>query len=94
MSELVEPTLIEEIVGASRHPVKHLGRLISAAADTVYILHSQACKDSGIDLRECVFSKALDNGEFPDTDVWDGLEDRTVQLEILSGYLVPFPYPL
>ncbi|MFB7890316.1 hypothetical protein ACFCZ3_19920 [Cellulosimicrobium cellulans] len=59
MADLVPPGRIEEIVGACRHDTKHLGRAVSAEK-RVYVLHSWACIDSGIDLRECEFSRALD----------------------------------
>lgn len=59
MSDLVDPTQIETIVGAPRHPTQHIARMVEG---TVYILHSQRCKDSGIDLRECPWSRSMDAG--------------------------------
>lgn len=59
MTDLVPPTEIEAIVGAKRHPTRHQGRL-DRLSQTAYILHSQECLDSGIDLRLCGFSHALD----------------------------------
>ncbi len=61
MSGLVNPDQIEQLVGIRRHQTEHFGRADSTE-QTVYILHSQECKDSGIDLRECPFSIALDQG--------------------------------
>lgn len=61
MSDLVPADQIEQIVGARRHKLAHLGRAVSAE-QTVYVLHSFACRDSGIDLRTCVYSRALDAG--------------------------------
>lgn len=61
MSELVDPAKIEALVGTSRNPKKHLGRA-DWDEKVVYILHSRECVDSGIDLRECEYSKALDLG--------------------------------
>lgn len=86
MSNLVDPTEIERIVGAKRHATWHLACAISAE-ETVYILHSQTCKDSGIDLRECLFSVALDDGI--DLDDWRDREDRTVAVTIRRGRLIP-----
>jgi hypothetical protein len=90
MSELVDPSEIETIVGATRHPTDHIGRADSST-QTVYILHSQECRDSGIDLRECPFSIALDRGIeewFPWTG-WRRLQDQPVRLELARDYLMP-----
>ena len=87
MSNLVPAEDIERIVGAQRHASRHYGRAVSAE-QTVYILHSQQCKDSGIDLRDCEFSQALDLG-IVESD-WDGQEDTPVSLEIRTeGRLAP-----
>ena len=86
MSDLVSPDEIERIVGAERHATMHIGRAISSE-QTVYILHSQQCKDSGIDLRDCDLSLALDNGI--DLAQWGGYEDRPVALGIIHDRLVP-----
>lgn len=86
MTELVPTTEIEAKVGVPRHPVLHHGR---AASDekTVYILHSQECLASGIDLRECAFSIALDHGIL-DED-WIDHQDKPVALSIDSHLLTP-----
>ncbi|MDZ7886583.1 MAG: hypothetical protein U5N53_28430 [Mycobacterium sp.] len=86
MSDLVPPEDIERIVGAGRHATDHLGRAVSSE-QTVYVLHSHQCVDSGIDLRQCVFSQALDRGI--DLRDWRGSEDRAVQLRIRRGALIP-----
>lgn len=86
MSDLVPATDIEQIVGAPRHTTMHIGRAVSSE-ETVYILHSQECRDSGIDLRECPLSIALDLGiELPS---WTGYEDRPVALGVIHERLVP-----
>lgn len=61
MSDLEDPSTIEQTVGARRHPTEHIGR---ADTDTqrVTILHSAACVAGTPDLRDCPFSKALDQG--------------------------------
>lgn len=90
MTELVRRSEIERLVGAGRSPGAHLGRADSEAG-TVYILHSQRCLDSGIDLRECMYSLALDNGI--DMDAWDGHEDQATLLWVThEGGLVPSPF--
>lgn len=61
MTGLVPPESIEKIVGGKRQPVSHLARAVSSEQQ-VYILHSQQCIDSGIDLRHCDYSVALDKG--------------------------------
>lgn len=86
MSDLVPFDQIEQIVGAKRHPHQHLGRAVSSE-QTVYVLHSRKCKDSGIDLRECEWSWALDNGIDPAD--WKGYEDRAVALAIVHDRLFP-----
>lgn len=86
MSDLVSPKSIERIVGASRHATMHIGRAISAE-ETVYILHSQTCKDGGIDLRDCPLSLALDRGI--EDSSWVGYQDKPVALGIIKDRLVP-----
>ena len=86
MSDLVDRSSIEEIVGAQRDQTEHLGRAVSTE-QTVYILHSQQCLDSGIDLRECRYSAALDRGI--NLKVWEDLQDRPVVLGVGQGRLVP-----
>jgi hypothetical protein len=87
MSRLEDSTQIESIVGASRHETLHIGRAVSAE-QRVYIMHSKECVASGIDLRECPFSLALDDGIEPWQ--WDGAEDMRIVLQIDdSGKLVP-----
>lgn len=87
MSELVPAEQIEQIVGAHRHRTLHIGRAVSAE-QTVYILHSHECRDSGIDLRECGFSIALDRGITAGR--WVEIEDRPVLVGIEYGRLVPW----
>jgi hypothetical protein len=52
-------------------------------------LHSQECKDSGVDLRKCPFSVALDLG-IP-LDRWEGFEDEPLELWVsaATGRLIP-----
>jgi hypothetical protein len=88
MSDLVPAEKIERIVGIDRHPTGHFGRAVSAE-ETVYILHSQECLDSGIDLRDCRFSVALDQGIWQ--QAWADHEDMPVCLMILNERLVPVP---
>lgn len=75
---------ITEIVGAVRHATRHIGRAVSAER-VVYILHSHRCLSSGIDLRQCKYSIALDRGI--DTDEWT--EDVPLPLAIVASRLVP-----
>jgi hypothetical protein len=86
MTDLVDPAEIEGIVGAVRHPLRHLGRAV-AAEETVYILHSMRCKNSGIDLRACAYSRLLAHGI--DLTVWAGWEDRPVVLGLGRPGLIP-----
>jgi hypothetical protein len=87
VTKLVSPAHIEQIVGVARDQRLHIGRLITAEP-AAYILHSQECVESGIDLRDCEYSLALDRGigDF----LWDGFADVPVELAILSsGDLAP-----
>lgn len=86
MSDLVPSDQIEGKVGIARHRKVHFGRAVSAE-QTVYILHSQQCLDSGIDLRECRFSTALDQGI--NLAQWEGREDRPVALGVWGDRLIP-----
>ena len=87
MSEFVPADEIERIVGINRHATRHYACAVSAE-QTVYILHSSLCKDSGVDLRECFFSLALDNGL--DLCYWEGVEDQPVRVTInRSRRLIP-----
>lgn len=76
------------IVGVPRHPSRHIAKAVSAE-QRVYILHSQECIDSGIDLRECEFSVALDQGI--DLDEWWHWQDEALPVTICDdeGDLLP-----
>lgn len=84
MTKRVPSDQIERIVGAARHDWKHYARAVSAE-QTVYVLHSRACLDSGIDLRDCEFSRALDRGINPAR--W--VQDRALIVEVIKGWLMP-----
>lgn len=86
MAERVDPSKIEGIVGRERHRTEHYGRAVSRE-QTFYILHSQMCRDTYEDLRECSFSLALDNGI--DQSLWADLPDRPVRLGVDHGLLIP-----
>jgi hypothetical protein len=79
MSNLVPADQIEQIVGVERHSTRHFARAVSAE-QIVYILHSAKCRDSGRDLRECLFSVALDNG-VRESD-WAGHEEQPIRVSI------------
>lgn len=81
MSDLVDPAEIERIIGVRRHPVRHLGRAVSAD-QIVYLLHSAECLGVGRDLRRCPYSLALDRGVDPDN--WSEWEDQPVALKIVQ----------
>lgn len=84
MSYLVPSADIERIVGVRRHPTEHYARAVSVE-ETVYILHSRECLETGIDFRECRYSRALDEGI--DIDRW--AEDVPVIVLVEDGRLVP-----
>lgn len=86
MTDLVPADKIEAIVGVERHWQAHYGRAVSAEL-TIYILHSELCRASGISLNDCRFSRALDRG-IRESE-WTGREDRPVVLGVWLGRLVP-----
>lgn len=90
LSELVPGEYIEQIVGQKRHKTVHYARAVSAE-QAVYVLHSHHCLASGIDLRACEYSVALDRGI--ELDRWRGFEDEAVALYIEGGRLRPLGAP-
>ena len=77
MTDLVDPNKIEAIVGAKRHPTRHIARAISAE-QKVFILHPDNCA-ARVTLRpltECMYSRALDRGI--DLTRWAEHQDRPV----------------
>lgn len=90
MSDLVPAEDIEHIVGVTRHRSVHYGRIVQAAR-RVYVLHSRNCLDSGIDLRDCPYSQALDRGL--DERTWSLWVDVPVALRIYGQRLIPIPIP-
>lgn len=86
MADLVSPDEIEQIVGAKRSYIKHLGCAVSTE-QKVYVLHSSVCCNTFLDLRDCRFSIALDRGILPAE--WNDHQDIPVLLGIQAGRLVP-----
>lgn len=82
MSKIVPADRIERIVGVKRFLHDHWARAVSAE-QTVYILHSQDCINSGTDLRECPYSQALDRGIDP--SAW--VQDEPVEVMLFDGIL-------
>jgi len=82
MTDLVDKSKIESIVGVKRSDRLHYGRKIGS---TIYILHSGICEKNYDDLRDCPFSYALDYISYQN---WDSFEqDRTYVLGIHNGSL-------
>jgi hypothetical protein len=88
MSNLVDPDEIEKIVGATRHERMHYGRAVSRE-QRVYILHSARCLNNNPDLRDCIYSIALEKGI--DLNHWEKYQDRPVVLRIWNGSLEVSP---
>jgi len=84
VSEIVSSDRVEDIVGATRHETEHIGRAVSTD-QMVYILHSVECKAWSSDLRECPFSRALDNG----VDIREWTLDAATLLAVHDGHLSP-----
>ena len=83
MTDLVPADSIEQIVGRRRHPTDHIARRIG---QTVYILHSVECRESGHDLRACDYSRALDMG--CGVVSWEPYGDTPVRAGISRGGLL------
>jgi len=88
MTDIVPEDQIEQIVGVPRHAADHIGRTVPGKPITVYILHSYDCLDTGIDLRDCPYSLALDNG----IDLARWIQNIPARLAIVDDYLVPANY--
>lgn len=86
MADLVNPEQIEQIVGAARHPQWHIARAVSSE-ERVYVLHSNECKVQRADLRDCLWSLALDNGI--DLDQWEPYQDQPMRVIVADDRLVP-----
>lgn len=77
---------IEEIVGCLRFKDKHVGYVMSSRK-TVYVMHSHYCRDSNVDLRQCKYSLAIEDGI--DEEVWSGHMDKPMFVEVEDNTLVP-----
>lgn len=79
MADFVDPDHIEQIVGAKRHPTRHIA-LADSASQTVNILHADDCaaRKTLRPLTECKYSRSLDLGIDP--ALWQGHEDRPVYI--------------
>lgn len=80
---------IEGIVGAKRHPWRHIARAVTAEM-TIYILHPDNCaaKVTGRSPTECRYSRALDDGIR--AGLWARLTDRPVYVAVnAEGLLFP-----
>ena len=64
MTERVPANRIEALVGAKRHPWRHIirGAMDGPDAGLAYILHPDDCRNHWDDLRDCPWSLALDRG--------------------------------
>lgn len=81
--QLVDRTTCEQTVGQQRWHFEHIGMYDGR---TITILHSRRCLDSGVDLRDCVFSLALANGT-TSNGCW--IKDYPHILEVKGGCLHP-----
>lgn len=88
MTHLVSEDEIEDIVGASRHPILHIAYAHSVDK-IVYILHPEDCasKKTYRSLNECIYSRTLDLGI--DEEVWKGFTDIPVYVRLTVNGMVP-----
>lgn len=84
MTELVDPEEIEEIVGKRRDYIGHWAKARSEDKK-VYLLHPTPCLKNESDLRNCPYSRALDNG----IDIREWTEDVAFLVEVGDGHLRP-----
>jgi hypothetical protein len=84
MTELVNPEEIEEIVGKQRSDLVHWAKAVSEEKK-VYLLHPTKCLKDESDLRNCPYSRALDNG----IDIREWIEDVPLEVEVGDGHLRP-----
>ncbi len=84
MTEVVEPDVIEKVVGVPRSERAHWAKAVSADKK-VYLLHSRFCLEVTKDLRLCPYSRALDNG----IDIREWIEDVPLLVEVHDGHLSP-----
>lgn len=70
-----------DLVPTEEIDAEHWARAVSAE-QTVYVLHSRECLESGTDLRQCRFSLALDNGIRQD----EWTEDRAVIVDVAGAF--------
>lgn len=83
MTVLVPSDSIEQIIGVRRDPHRHVGRAVDGQ---LVIMHPQSCIDSGMDLRECIYSMGLDNGlSADDVAELEAAQGRPVELYVVSG---------
>lgn len=87
MTDLVDTQKIEAIVGEPRHPRLHLGSANSEDGK-FYILHSSSCVRSGIDLRDCEYSVALDTYG---VDFWAVDTALVLQIDAITGDIITEP---
>lgn len=83
MTDLVDPTQIESIVGTHRRDFDHVANMVTGD-EKVYILHSKMCVTLRPDLRECPFSRALDRGVIE--SAWDGFKDMPVVVGFIGDH--------
>ena len=90
MTALVPADAIEQIVGAKRHPDRHIVNAVTSE-QTAYILHPDTCRATYADLRNCPYSHSLDEHGIP-TAWWDKRQawDRPVFVALrIDGPLWP-----
>lgn len=88
MTAIDPASKIEAIVGAKRHPTRHIARAVSAE-QTVYVLHPESCRRLHEDLRNCKYSRALDNGIEKVSAAWMHVQDKPVVVDVFGDYLLP-----
>lgn len=88
MSGKVSAERIAEVFGIERFPFEHAVRVLHSER-MVYVLHSQHCVETHPDLRECRYSKAMDEGI--NEDLWAPFMEKIViaTVDPFSGELSP-----
>lgn len=84
MTNIVPSEDIESIVGTFRRRYTHIGYADSNTG-TFYILHSEICKETCPDLRDCDYSVALDKNKVEVTVL-----DQPKYIMLSEGTLIMF----
>lgn len=85
MVDLVDPNIIETILGLPRHDHHHYG--LPKDDGIFYIMHSRECVSNQPDLRDCEFSIALGRNGV-DLDLFNVNQSARLVWTTISNYML------